>query len=287
MSAGNDRQELVKSILEAYRSGKLEVPGLPEIAFRIRKLVDDPATNAHQVAKVVQMDPALSARLIRVSNSPLFRGSNKVQDCRSAISRMGMKTTRNLVTGFALGQVFKSDSPVVRDVLREVWKQSSYVGAISFVLGKLTPGLLPDRALLAGLVFQIGVLPVLRYAEKYPSLKGDREALREMITLLAPKLGKLVLVSWSFDEELVEIPQNLEQWDYAPDAKVSYVDLVIVARVHSLIGKPEMKAIPPLLEIGSFRKFPISKLGPDASLEVLDEAQEEINELMGMLTGGV
>lgn len=286
MSQGEDRQSLIKSILEAYRAGKLEVPGLPEVAFRIRKLVDDPNVNANQVAKVVQMDPALTARLIKVSNSPLFRGNQQVEDCRNAICRMGMQTTKSLVTSFAMRQVFNAESPVVRDVLREVWRQSSYVGAICYVLGKITPGILPDRSLLAGLVYRIGALPVLRYAEQYSSLAQDRAALWEMIEMMAPKLGKLVLVSWSFDKELAEVPQHLEEWDYAPGEPLSYVDLVIVARVHSLIGKPEMQDIPPLPQIGSFSKFPISRLGPDASLEVLEQAQEEIGALMNMLTAG-
>jgi HD-like signal output (HDOD) protein len=286
MSEGDDRKALVGSILDAYRSGKLEVPGLPEVAFRIRKLVDEPGVNANKIAKAVQVDPALMARLVKVSNSPMFCSNRKVEDCRSAIARMGLTTTRNLVTSFSMRQVFNADSPVTRDVLREIWQQSSYVGAIAYILGKVTPGLLPDRALLAGLVFQIGALPVLRYAEKYPSLRSDRKALWEMIRLLAPKLGKLVLVSWSFDEELSEIPAQLESWDYAPGEALSYVDLVIVARAHSLIGKAGNEDVPPLPEIGSFRKFPISKLGPDASLEVLEQAQEEIDSLTTMLTSG-
>jgi len=280
----SDQKQLLNHILKEYRAGKLKVPGLPEVATKIQTAIRDSRTNATQIAKIIQLDPALTARLIQVANSPFYRGSAKVEDCRAAVSRMGHNTVRSIVTSFSVQQVFQSDSAIVRDLLRGIWKRSSHVAAISFVLARLTPDIMPDRAMLAGLVHEIGALPILRYVENYPELQRNRQMLGVMVDKIGGKLGHMVLKSWAFDDELAGIPEQLNNWNYAPGKEPNYTDVVIVARVHDHMdsGVQDNK-FPPLSEIASYNKMSVSKLGPDASEELLYEAKEDIEALMNML----
>jgi HD-like signal output (HDOD) protein len=143
-------------------------------------------------------------------------------------------------------------------------------------------GMVPDRALLAGLVHNIGAIPVLRYAADYPELSKNRTMINDLIERLGHKLGSLVLRQWSFDSELVDIPSLVNNHDYAPDQDVDYTDLVIVANMHSQFGKHDIER--PVIEgIASFRKLPLFTIGPDASIELLYEAREEINSMTRML----
>lgn len=280
----SEQQELLNHILKEYRAGKLKVPGLPEVTSKIQTAIRDPKVNATQISKIIQLDPALTVRLIQIANSPFYRGNSKVEDCRVAVSRMGHNTIRSIVTSFSIQQVFQSKSAIIRDMLRGIWKQSSHVAAISFVLARLTPDIMPDRAMLAGLVHGIGALPILRYAESYPDLQKNRKMLGLLINKIGGKLGHMVLKSWAFDDELSAIPEQLNNWNYEPDKEANYTDVVIVARVHDYIDTGIMdKEIPPLPEIVSFNKMSFSKLGPDASIELLYEAKEEIEILMNML----
>ena len=115
-----------------------------------------------EVARVVQLDPALAARLVQIANSPRYRTGHSVKDCLGAVTRLGIEATRNLATSLALRSVYPGDSAAARDYLKETWLESCRVGAVCHVLASVTPGLRPDRALLAGLVHNIGVLPALQ-----------------------------------------------------------------------------------------------------------------------------
>ena len=276
-------RELVNRIQEDFESGKLKVPSMPEVAININRYIGDPNANIANMSKVIQMDPALAARLVQVSNSAAYAGHSPVDDCRSAIARLGMTTTRNLVMSLALGQSFQIGSAIVRDIARTTWKKSSEVAAISYVLAKVTMGMLPDKALLAGLVHNIGAIPILRYAAEYPDVNKNRVLINELIDRLSSKLGSRVLQQWSFDADSVEIPGQLNNHQYKPDSDVNYVDLVIVANVHSQFGKDNQDGSA-LLDIASFRKLPLFQIGPDASIELLCEARDEINTMTKILT---
>jgi len=275
-------QELIDDIQADFKSGKLKVPSLPEVAIKINKYVGDPDANIASMAKVVQMDPALAARLIQAANSALYARNSQVEDCRSAIARLGMVTTRNLVMSFALGQSFQVGSAIVRDMARDIWNVSSEVAAISYVLARVTMGMMPDKALLAGLVLNIGAIPILRYAADYPELRKNRKLIQELVSRLSYKIGSLVLQQWSFDPELVDVPRQINNHNYAPDQKINYVDIVIVANMHNQFGKKD-KGSMNLQDVSSFKKMPLFQTGPDASVELLYEAKGEIKSLTKML----
>jgi len=278
-----DVQDLVNSIQDDFKAGKLKVPSLPEVAIKINKYVGDPDANMANMAKIIQLDPALTAKLLQAANSALYGKSGQVADCRTAIARLGMETTRNMVMSFALGQTFNQGSAVVKDIARSIWNKSSEVAAISYVLARVTMGMIPDKALLAGLVHNIGAIPILRYVADYPELRKNRVMINDLISRLSSKLGSMVLRQWSFDKDLIEVPGQLLNSNYNPDEQINYVDIVIVSNVHSQFGKDDQVG-PNLHEVASFKKLPLFQIGPDASIELLYEAKEEINSLTRMLT---
>lgn len=278
-----DVRGLVKKIQDDFRAGKLKVPSLPEVAIKINKYVGDPNANTASMARIIQLDPALTAKLMQAANSALYGGKGKIQDCRTAIARLGMNTTRNMVMSFSLGQSFKVGSAIVKDVARSIWQKSSEVAAISYVLARVTMGMMPDKAMLAGLVHNIGAIPILHYVTEDPEMKKNRPLINELINRLSGKLGSMVLQQWSFDDELIDIPKCISDSNYQPDEKVNYVDIVIVANVHSNFGKDDQVGMR-LHEVASFKKMPLFQIGPDASVELVYTAKEEINALTKMLT---
>ncbi len=277
------RQLMMLKIKDDYTAGKLKVPSLPEVAFRIREAIQDENKNSFQIAKIIQLDPVLATRLIQVANSPLYRGHKEIEECHSAISRLGMKTSRMLVTSFAIQQVYGAKHPKVRKALKLNWRHSSQVAAIAYVLGRVTPGIQPDRALLGGLVHDIGVLPVLRYSEDYPEVLNDTAAFTAMLRKVAPGLGRLVLKAWGMNEDLWQIPEQVYNWNYQAKGKINYVDMVIVAHIHCSQEYHELTEIPGVDEVASFMKLPIAKFGKDAGLELVQGAQDEISEIMRMI----
>ena len=81
---------MLEQISQAYKNNQIMLPELPEVAMRIRQAIRNDDVNLQQVSKLIQMDPAITARLIQIANSPLHRGNSPIEDCRAAISRLGL-----------------------------------------------------------------------------------------------------------------------------------------------------------------------------------------------------
>lgn len=277
---------LLQRIIADVKSGRLRLPSLPDVALKIRATVNDPRRSSADIARVVQFDPALAARLIQIANSPLYRGSKTFDNCHSAITRIGLAAVRNLVTGLTLRNLFEARTPLLRERLQATWQHSCRVAAISSVLARVTQGLDPDRALLAGLIHDIGVLPLLRYieAEGWGGPDLDAQRLETLIARLRAALGTFVLKSWQFEPDLAAIPAQAE--DVARDSgpRADYGDIVLVAHVHSQFGHGGY-AGPPLPELKAFRKLTLSRLGPGCSLELLEQSQHEISTVLQILQG--
>lgn len=228
-----------QAINDAIDNNELLLPTMPEVALKVREATSDPEVSVKELSKVIAQDAALSARIIRVSNSPLLRASNPITDLNMAVSRLGLEYTANLATGLAMEQMFQATSDVVDQYLRNVWKTSLEVAGISLVLCRHFTNLKPDQAMLGGLVHQIGILPILTFVEKHRKLLKDPNLLKQIIERIHQPIGERILKTWDFSDELLVIPNeylNLErEADYA-----DYADVVMIASLQNKINNQAM-----------------------------------------------
>lgn len=259
------------------------MPGLPDIALRVRKAISREDADVNVITRLVQTDIPLTARLIQIANSPLYRGVQPVEDCQKAITRLGLDVTKNLVTSFALRRAFTAKTAKSRKRVEKVWKHSVQVAAIAFILSRITPRLNPDHAMLAALIHDVGVLPLLAWLENRPELICDEAQVDQLVAGLRVSLGRLVLEHWRFDPEMLDVINAAEDWFRDPAELPDYGDVVLVSQIHAAFGKPEGKVLPSMDQLPAMKKFPVFKLGPAASMELLAEAQEEMKELQKLL----
>jgi len=232
-------QDVRQELIDAIRSNRVVLPTLPEVALKVRDAAEDPRTDSAGIARVIANDVALSARIIRVANSPLLRAAYPIVDLRMAISRLGMQYTCNLAIGLAMEQMFQATSDAVDSRMRDTWARSTEVAGISAVLAKTYTKLKPDQATLAGLVHRIGALPVLRFAEEQQRrLLKTPELLDQLIEALHGEIGQLILETWDFPPELSCVPTQYLAFDRQPPA-VDYADVVMVANLQSHIGSDD------------------------------------------------
>lgn len=269
-------------IVDEYLADRLVLPIMPDLAVRVRGAFQDARLGVAELARIIQMDAALTARLIQVANSPRYRGHAHIDNCRAAITRLGLATTRNLVTSFTLHRIFRTNSSVLRGRMLELWAHSSHVAAVSCVLAQLTPGFDTDRALLAGLIHDIGVLPILTHVEHYPEVLAERALLDAIVDKLRGQIGAMVLRKWQFDDDLVTAALEAEDWYRNPGQPADYCDIVLVAQLHSQVGA-RVSGRPRLYEVPAFTKLALGQLTPDLSLRILDEAREEISSVQQLL----
>ncbi|MGH8450025.1 HDOD domain-containing protein, partial [Pseudomonas sp.] len=229
----NKMAEMIQAqLLAAIDNDDLVLPTLPEVALSIREAAEDSEISVSALSKVIGRDAALSARLIKVVNSPLLRATVEVTDLQTAITRLGINYSCNLAIGLVIEQIFHARSEVVEKKMRDTWATSLEVAGISYELCLRYTQLKPDQGALAGLVHQIGVLPILIYAEEHNELLSDPVCLNYVIDQIHPKLGDKILSSWEFPEQLVRLPGQVLDLDRDSD-RVDYVDIVQIARALS------------------------------------------------------
>lgn len=188
-------EKVQQALVKAIDNDDLVLPTLPEVALKIRQAAEDPEISISHLSKVIGRDTALSARLIKVVNSPLLRATQEVTDLHTAITRLGTNYSSNLAIGLVMEQIFHARSEVVELKMREVWRRSLEVAGVSYVLCRSHSHLKPDQAALGGLVHQIGVLPILTYAEDHYELLADPVSLNHVIESIHPLLGDKLLLS--------------------------------------------------------------------------------------------
>lgn len=279
----DETQEMLRAFQRDLEARKFRLTSLPEVAARIRTLLDDPDVNARRIAELINRDPVIAAKIIRAANSPIYFGAAKCETVQNAIVRLGLLTTKQLVIGFTLRDLFQSTAPLLRRLMADVWQQCIDVAAISFVLARHTRLFDPEEAMLAGLVSNIGVLSVLNYAQNYPQLLDNEALLREWVDRLKGEAGALVLENWQFPDEIVEVARGCEDWLRCPTTRADLCDLVLVATLHSYIGKRKQPTPPRMDLVPAYQKLALGKLTPEMTLQILVEAKEQIEQARALI----
>jgi len=273
-------KQFLASFLEDINRNRVVLPSLPEVAVQVRKLVNDPNANTRQIARLIGTDAALTARLMKMVNSPLYRGQEKIENIQNAVTRLGSAQVRNLVTALVMEQLYQAKGTQhTKQRLKALWTHSAKVATLSYVIARRFTKLQPDQALLGGLIHDIGVLPILRRAEAYPQLVNDPEALEEVIKHLHTIIGPVIMDAWNFSPELVTVASQHEDAWRSGGADVTYVDVVIVANLHSYLGTKHHLTQTDWSKIPAFAKLGLT---PEESVSTLEAAREELQELRSL-----
>lgn len=266
-------------ILGELQSGKLVLPMLPEVTLRVSDMASDPDASLGDLSELIVTDVALSSQLIKVSNSPLYRGREPVESVPIAVSRLGFRVVKNLVSSLAMQQMFRTSSPRIEGRLRNLWEANKDIAARAQLLSSNAPGVAPDEAMLAGLIHNIGILPLLVKAEEHEELLEDEAVLDDLIVRLSGPLGVAVLESWDFPKNLVEVVEEYQNFlrESANDADL--VDVIQVASVQSHHVTALPVAADQLTELPAFRRLGVQA---DVEVEELDENSEEYAAAMAL-----
>ncbi|MBU2709693.1 HDOD domain-containing protein [Zooshikella harenae] len=274
----NLAEQILTELTEAIENEELFMPTLPEVALKIRETAEDPEVDVQTLAKVVSNDAAISARIIKIVNSPLMRASREIDNITMAVNRLGITYTANLATGLAMEQMFQATSDVVDKILRSVWQHSTEVAGISHVLCKHFTRLMPDQATLAGLLHQIGVLPILTYVEEKGTIP-DSISLSQVIEKVHPRLGTRILRAWDFPENIAVVPSQYTNFGRDSNS-VDYVDIVMVANLQTLAGTGHPYTQLDWTQIKAFEKLGINPVDEEGEGEDLTAEMDAAMSLL-------
>jgi len=274
---------LINELLDDIKANRVVLPTLPEVAHKIRGIVDNPNSSADKIYDTLKLDAALSARLLKLANSPLFRTKKSIEDLSTAITRLGNRNIKNLVTNLVLEQMFQSEcySPEVQSKLKAQWKYNLRVAAISYFLAKHYTSLNADEAMMAGLIHDIGTLPIIEYAESIPELSSNPVALDMLVNKLHTKVGRLILKKWRFPDSLVTVAGEHEDLFRDPSINLDFTDIVIIANLLAQIGTdhPTTK-----LDWNTIPAFNRISIAPEDCISAIKNAQDEITQIQQMFS---
>lgn len=274
--------QFIGMLLEGIRSKHITLPTLPEIAIKIRNAAASPSTTAAQLAKLVALDPALSARLLQVANSPLYRGNSAISNIQNAVARLGHTLVRTIISSVVVSQLFQARVPSpVKNHFKLIWEHTIKTAAISQVLARKFTRLAPEQALLAGLTHDIGKLLILKRLEQFPALLENPETVDRLLKLLHSQIGKMILEAWQFSPEMVTVAAEHENLQRNSGAEVDYTDIVMIANLQSHLGEAGHASFAEWVTIPAYAKL---NLTPEQYLAALSDIQQEILEIQKPLT---
>ena len=199
----------------------------------------------------------MSGRLLQVANSALYRGAVEVDSIQMAVTRLGTKLVRSLIVSLAMKQIFNPSSGVLSHYFRGIWEDSVQVAALSRILAADLPNSDPEQAMLGGLLYNIGALPVLARLDETGTTNIDTSSIRNLLDELAPDIGTQILTAWHFPAVLTEIPINCLDLHRDSGPEPDYVDIVLGARLQHLLGTGRVDLTPEWANLPAFEKLGI------------------------------
>jgi putative nucleotidyltransferase with HDIG domain len=185
-----------------------DLPPMPMVATKVIQLVESGKANADEIARAISSDPAVSARLLKISNSAFYGRQRKIETLASAVVILGHNTLKGLVVAASLKEIYKPGG-LTENML---WEHSFGAGVAARIIAAHSRCVGADEAFLAGLFHDIGkIIMNLREKEKfqlviercYNEMLPFEEIERAVFPYTHAELGGYVLEKWKLPEALI------------------------------------------------------------------------------------
>jgi HD-like signal output (HDOD) protein len=138
-----------------------DLPPLPTLVTRALDLLNDPGADAKEVEAVIGKDQSLVSKLIRVSNSALYGGKQRVESLQQALTRLGAKTIKSLILAASMQGYFLKTNPGALTWGQSLWQHAAEVGMAARRIAVAVGHDDPEQAFVGGVVHDIGKLVIL------------------------------------------------------------------------------------------------------------------------------
>lgn len=217
------------ALYNRFLKGEAKVPQMPESHLRVRRLLSDPHTSLEQLARVINAEPALAAYLMQFAESPLLRGARPCSSLRDVLARLGTRRLNNLVLGFSLHNLYIGKERILQQMFRARWKAARERAVYSALLSQHSQICDADDAILAGLLQDVGSLPLLAELERWPDYPRDEASLRQLCEYLSGDIGVVIMTVWKLPTLTIECARERIHWQREHDGPADLADLVQVA----------------------------------------------------------
>lgn len=195
--------------IDRVLSGINALPSLPASVTELLASIDDPDADTEAIARRVARDQGLTARILRVANSPFYGQSRHIASIADAVILLGLRSVRALAVAASFTSVFKVGSDAESE-LRSFWKHGIAAALCARLLAARL-GVAEEEAFISGLLHDIGrvalVVSFPRHMAAVAAYRQERDcqpidAENAVLGLDHALVGRLMTERWRFPPPL-------------------------------------------------------------------------------------
>ena len=267
-------REFFADFKEELHANRVRLPSLRDEAGYLHNRVAKGVSDEELIDRIIAMDPAIAAKIMKAANSSLYGAGEPVKSLRQAVERIDADTVRELVACFSVRDVYSAMPDPVRKRMTAALYAAQHVSVLAQLVAEMSEGLDPEQARLAGLMHNIGVLPIFSYAMANPAYSIKPELIDRALGRLTIDVGTMIAEKWHFDPAVKAVVDNYENWSYAGGDAPDIVDCVVAARYLHTLSAEGPRGLPRPGDIPALAKFGAAGLDFDVSRAVMDRAKE-------------
>lgn len=197
----------------------VSLPTIPQVAIRLLEVLADPDVQIGKIANVIKTDPAITAKILKTVNSPLYCGISKIDNLDRAIVRLGKYNVSCLALSFSLVQT-SSGKRNHENMIRDCWLESVTQAVAMEILAEQFAPEKKSQAFIVGLLADAGKLALLQHHTQLyiPVLEqsiADRQNLRkveiEQLNCTHSQISSMLLKSWNLPRALVQAVEHHDE----------------------------------------------------------------------------
>ena len=188
-----------------------DLPTFPENVVEIQTMCRNEKTSMKQIAGMLSRDPALSASVLKLSNSALFISSRKIQNITDALTVIGLKNLNSILLASSARKIMEDKFSSYKEVWNHCARTAFYGRCIARHAGLNT---VSDMVSLAGLLHDLGKIVLLSANEDLSECIEKLTASRQMKTstvleevavgISHATVGRMIAEKWNFPEFIIE-----------------------------------------------------------------------------------
>lgn len=202
---------LISPELEKRLKDCTSLPTLPGVAVKIIELSKDPDATLSTVASIISSDPAISAKLLKLANSPIYSQRRSVSNLREALALLGFNAALTIALSFSLFQALNTSKDNER-VSVNYWRRSILSASIARLLGTRLGIVKLEELFLTGLLQDIGILVLDSLKDEAYAVESEKDlkhgerikAEQEHLGTEHSVVGAWLLQSWKLPYTLVK-----------------------------------------------------------------------------------
>ena len=191
-------------LISHFDGHDLNMPPLPHVVERVLAKLWDSKCSLTEIADLIAEDQVVAASVLRMANSPLYRGLNRITAIRPAVTRLGSRAVQTLMLHESVRSAMFNATGSYKEYAKLLWR-CSFAGACAMrELAHLT-NINPEDAFLIGLLHDIGNVIVLRIAhgqQKFTHHQLDIDTIDYLCAECHQEFGELVSDAWKLPSSL-------------------------------------------------------------------------------------